>query len=110
MTVLIAQDDAASIETEMAKAAPANPVIVSRYADALSVAGRDLSAFESLLLELKEDKAVGVNDMIAIAVTYRGGGTRPRSKRHALELIEKRFVEIVRDAKKRSIASRVRPW
>jgi hypothetical protein len=102
--------DAAATETEMAKAAPADPDIVSRYADALSAAGRDRSAFEALLLELKEDKAVGVNDMIAIALAYRGGGTRPRSKKHALEVIEKRFVEIVRDAKKSSIASRVRPW
>lgn len=77
---------------------------------ALAAAGRDRSAFEAVLSELKEDEDLRANDVIAIAVAYRGGGVRPRSKTHALEMIERRFVEIVRDAKKNAVASRVRPW
>jgi hypothetical protein len=48
--------------------------------------------------------------VIAIAVAYRGGGVRPRSRTQALEMIEKRFVEIVRDARKNAAAARMRPW
>lgn len=109
MSNLPAQEEPAT-ENEMAKAAPADPVLVARYVEALAAAGRDRSAFEAVLSELKEDEDLRVNDIIAIAVAYRGGGVRPRSKAHALETIGKRFVEIVRDAKKNSIASRVRPW
>src|SRR5262245_51852330 len=109
MSTHSAQEEAAT-ETEMAKAAPADPLLVARYAEALAAAGRDRSAFEAVLSELKEDEDLRANDMISIAVAYRGGGVRPRSKTHALEMIERRFVEIVRDAKKNSIASRVRPW
>jgi hypothetical protein len=109
MTALIAQEEATTAEADMAKA-PANAVLVSRYAEALAAAGGRRSAFEAVLSELREDEDVRANDMIAIAVEYRGGGARPRSKAHALEMIEKRFVEIVRDAKKSAIASRVRPW
>jgi hypothetical protein len=110
MATLVVQDEAPAAETDMAKAAPADPVLVARYVEGLEAAGRDRSAFEAILSELKENEDVRVNDMIAIAVAYRAGGARPRSKKHALEMIEKRFVEIVRDAKKNSIASRVRPW
>jgi hypothetical protein len=110
MTTLIDQEQAQVTEADMAKAAPADPVLVSRYAAALAAAGMSRSDFENVLAELKEDEDVRANDVIAIAVAYRGGGTRPRSKTHAMELIEKRFVEIVRDAKKKSIAARVRPW
>lgn len=102
--------EASATETDMAKAAPADPVLVSRYADALASAGGNRSAFEAVFSELKEDADLRANDMIAIAVSYRGGGVRPRSKRHALEMIEHRFVEIVRDAKKNAIAGRARPW
>jgi hypothetical protein len=109
MSTLPAQE-APATETEMAKAAPANPVLVARYAEALAAAGRDRPAFEAVLSDLKEDDDVRANDMIAIAVAYRGGGVRPRSKAHALEMIERRFVEIVRDAKKNAVASRARPW
>jgi hypothetical protein len=110
MTELLAEEEALTTETEMAKAAPADPVLVSRYADALANAGMNRSAFEAVLSGLKEDEGARVNDIIAIAVAYRGGGVRPRSKKQALEMIEKRFVEIVRDTKKNSVASRVRPW
>ena len=61
----------------------------------LFAAGRSRSDFKSVLSALKRDKAVRVNDMIEITLAYRGGGTRPRSKVHALQMIEKRFVEIV---------------
>jgi hypothetical protein len=110
MTTLVGQEETTAADTDMAKAAPADPVLVSRYVEALAAAGRSRSAFEAVLSQLKSDGDARANDVIAIAVAYRGGGTRPRSKAHALEMIEKRFVEIVRDAKKNSIASRVRPW
>lgn len=107
MTALVAQDEAPAAETDMAQAPPANPLLVSRYAEALGAVGGNRSAFQTILSEIKNIRA---NDVIAIAIAYRGGGVRPRSKTHALEMIEKRFVEIVRDAKKSAIASRVRPW
>jgi hypothetical protein len=107
MTVLVAQDEAPPVETDMAKAAPADPLLVSRYLKALAAVGGNSSSFDAILSEIKGIRA---NDVIAIAVAYRGGGARPRSKTHALEMIERRFVEIVRDAKKSTIASRVRPW
>jgi hypothetical protein len=110
MTTRLAQEEAPSTETDMAKAAPADPALVSRYADALAAAGMNRSAFEEVLSELRQDEDVRANDMIAIALAYRGGGTRPRSKAHAIEMIQRRFVEIVRDAKKNAVASRVRPW
>jgi hypothetical protein len=110
MTSLLAYDEAPETEPDMAKAAPADPLLVSRYTKALASAGRNQSAFEAVLSEIKRDKGARANDVVSIALAYRGGGTRPRSKAHALEMIEKRYVEIVRDAKKSSIASRVRPW
>jgi hypothetical protein len=110
MTASLALEETPATETDMAKAAPADPVLVSRYAEALAAVGRNRIAFEELLSEIKSDTDVRKNDIVEIAVVYRGGGVRPRSKRHALEMIEKRFVEIVRDAQKRTMASRARPW
>jgi hypothetical protein len=108
MAVLIAQEQARA-ETDMAKAPPADPALVSRYAEALAAARESRSAFQAILSEIRENSDLRSNDVISIAIAYRGGGVRPRSKKHALEMIEKRFVEIVRDAKKNLIASRVRP-
>jgi hypothetical protein len=110
MATLSAQKEVSASEIDMAKPGTADSVLVSRYADALAAAGGNRPAFQATLSELKGDKDLRVNDVLAIAVAYRGGGVRPRSKAHALEMIERRFVEIVRDAKKKSIASRVRPW
>ena len=110
MTTLLSREEASTTETDMAKAAPADPILVARHADALSGAGMDRAAFEVAFSALKGDRNVRVNDVIAIAVAYRGGGVRPRSKTHALEMIERRFVEIVRDAKKNAAAARMRPW
>jgi len=110
MSMSTAQEEAQAAETDMAKAAPADPARVSHYAEAFAAAARDRAAFEAVLSELEQDVYVRANDVIAIAVLYRGGGLRPRSKAQALQMIEKRFVEIVRDAKKNALASRVRPW
>src|SRR5262245_36480200 len=109
MRASFTQEGAPTAETDMAKGAPADTVLVSRYAEALAAAGRNRFAFEIIFENLKADKGIRANDLVEIAVAYRGGGVRPRSKKHALEMIEKRFVELVRDAKKSSIASRVRP-
>jgi hypothetical protein len=94
----------------MAKANPADPTLVSLHAKALKAAGRSRTAFETALDNLRADEHLRVNDIIEIALVYRGGGVRPRSKAQAMETITKRFVEIVRDAKKTAVASRVRPW
>lgn len=110
MKTLSAQKEVPVSEIDMAKRAPADPVVVSRYTDALAAAAGNRSAFQATLSELKGNKDLRVDDVLAIAVAYRGGGVRPRSKAHALQMIERRFVEIVRDAKKKSIASRARPW
>ena len=109
MTTLLSREEAPTTDTDMAKA-PADPLLVARHADALAAAGKDRAAFEAAFSALKEDDDLRINDAIAIAVAYRGGGVRPRSKTQALEMIEKRFVEIVRDAKKNAAAARMRPW
>ena len=110
MTTLFPSEEVPTTEIDMAKAARADPALVVRHADALAAAGEDRVAFETALAELRADEELRVNDVIAIAVGYRRGGVRPRSKTQALQMIEKRFVEIVRDAKRNAVASRVRPW
>jgi hypothetical protein len=108
MTALLSREP--TTDTDMAKAPPADPVLVARHTEALSAAAGDRAAFEAAFSAMKSDHKLKVNDVIAIAVAYRGGGMRPRSKIQALEMIEKRFVEIVRDAKKIATAARMRPW
>ena len=110
MTTLLSREEVPTTETDMAKAPPADPVRVACHAEALSDAGMDRAVFEAAFSALKGDGNLRVNDVIAIAVAYRGGGVRPRSRTQALELIERRFVEIVRDAKKNAAAARMRPW
>jgi len=110
MTTLLSREEAPTTDTDMAKAPPADPVLVARHAEALSAAGEDRTAFQAAFSALRGDQALRVNDVVAIAVAYRGGGVRPRSKTQALEMIERRFVEIVRDTKKIASAARMRPW
>jgi hypothetical protein len=110
MTAVLSREEAPTTDTDMAKAPPADPVLVACHSEALCAAAGDREAFEAAFSALKIDHKLRVNDVIAIAVAYRGGGVRPRSKAQALEMIEKRFVEIVRDAKKNAAAARMRPW
>lgn len=109
MTIFSAMDAPSGTEDDMARAAVTQEIVDS-YVNQFQAAGADRAAFERVLCQLSDDPAPKSVDVVAIAVTYRGGGTKPRSRRAAIELISQRFVEIARTSKKNAVAERVRPW
>jgi hypothetical protein len=67
-------------------------------------------SFEALLSELTEDKTLSVADVVEIALQYRGGGSKPTSRKAALEIISKRFLELIRIKAQIAQAAKARPW
>ena len=83
---------------------------VTAYATRLSAAKMDRAAFDAVLRDLEADGALTSAELAAVAHRYNKGGKKPASKAKALDLIRKRFVEIVRTANKNKIAEKARPW
>jgi hypothetical protein len=95
-------------DTTKTKAADASRV--QPYVGRLVAVQRDRPAFETVLSELTADKALSVADVIEIALLYRGGGSRPTSRKVALEIISKRFLELIRIKAQIAQAAKARPW
>jgi hypothetical protein len=83
---------------------------IAEYGSRLKAAGRDRARFEQVARAIEKDRLLSVADVIAIALQYRGGGAKPNSKRAALEVLSKRFLEVVRDHTQGVQASKARPW
>jgi hypothetical protein len=56
------------------------------------------------------DASFIVADAIEVAFRYQGGGNRPTSKKAAMSLISKRFLELVRSQAQIKQADKARPW
>jgi hypothetical protein len=83
---------------------------VRNYVSRLNAAGRDRASYELVARAIEHDKTLSVSDIVSIALQYRGGGTKPGSKKAALELISRRFLELVRDHAQSVQAAKARPW
>jgi hypothetical protein len=84
-------------------------VLVAKYVVELKAAQRDRALFASVVARLEQEK-LSPPDFVRIAVEYRGGGTKPTSKKAAMDSIAKRFLELVRDHTKEVQAAKARPW
>jgi hypothetical protein len=90
--------------------AKADEARVSRHESALKAASLKRDEFDLALEALRSDHDLTVADAIEIAVRYHGGGSRPSSKKAALELISRRFLELVRSQAQIRQAAKARPW
>ncbi len=102
-------------EDEMARSARTSSPephrsLVAAYVLRLKTVGRSRDAFETLVGEMGKDARLVPADLIEIAVQFRGGGNRPSSRKAAIDVISKRFLELVRDHTKAAQAAKVRPW
>jgi hypothetical protein len=92
------------------KRIPADELKVAPYDARLKGAKLDRSAFESVYADILADDDLSVTDIIEIALRYRGGGSKPPSRKAALEIISKRFLELVRSKAQIAQAQKARPW
>jgi hypothetical protein len=83
---------------------------VRAYVARLNAAGLDRSAYEHVANAIERDKSLSVSDVVSIALQYRGGGTKPASRKAAMETIGRRFLELVRDEAQSVRAAKARPW
>jgi hypothetical protein len=83
---------------------------VAHYVARLRSATGDRAAFERELSALKSDPSASLKDIADVALMYRGGGDKPTSKKAALLVIEKRFLELIRNDNQVKQASKSRPW
>ena len=102
-------------DSNMARRAPlvklaSDDTRVDRYASKLRAAQLNREAFEAAVRSLSADSALTVSDVIEIAQQYRGGGVRAASRKAALEVISKRFLELVRSQAQIKQAAKSRPW
>jgi hypothetical protein len=84
--------------------------LIANYLARLKSAGRDREKFQHAVSALQQDTALSAADVISIALQYRGGGSKPATKKAALEVISKRFLELVRDHTQGVQAAKSRPW
>jgi hypothetical protein len=92
----------------MAKNKEANTEIVNQFAERLSASGCDQRNFDAVLCELKSSAAVRKIEAVEIACRYIGSSRKPESKKAAIEVIVKRFVEKARMRSKLVIAEKER--
>jgi len=83
--------------------------VVDAYIKRLVSPGLQRPAFDAVIGDLALDKFARKSEMIVIASKYVGVPLHLRSRKEALEVIKKRFVELSRFEKKQQIASKVIP-
>jgi hypothetical protein len=83
--------------------------VVDGYVTRLRKAGLQRGDFEAVVADLTGDKSARKSEVISIASKYVGVSLGSRSRKDALEVIRKRFVELVRFERKQEIASKVTP-
>lgn len=81
-------------------------VVVSK----LKQAGTESAAFVRIRGEIEKDPRLGLSELAAIAVVYRGGGPQPASRAAALRALDKRQLELVRNKAQIAQAKKARPW
>ena len=94
---------------DMAKKGQIDETRVAAYAARLVAADTDSHAFDQVLGEIKADDRVTAGELQLIATRYRGGGSKPHSRKAAISAISTRFAEIVRFHKNNRIEETVRP-
>lgn len=102
-------DSSSESECQLAKR-PAQEQVVSQHLDALTAAGRDQHAFDRAIEALRTDATAKTPELIEIAKSYAGRGKKIGSQKVALEIIRKRFIELVRYDAKNKVAKHSRPW
>jgi hypothetical protein len=83
---------------------------VVAYVDRLVALKLDEATFELVFGQLKADKSLNVADVVEIAQRYRRGGLKATSKKAAVEVIAKRFLELQRIRAQIAQAAKARPW
>ncbi len=83
---------------------------VDRYVALLADAGTNQEEFRKAFGGLKGSKKIGKPEIDAIANAYVGSIDRFKSKKAALEAIEKKFVQRVRFEGKMDIVDKLTPW
>ncbi|MEO1608276.1 MAG: hypothetical protein AAFR90_02830 [Pseudomonadota bacterium] len=89
---------------------PLNVQRIEYHLNALIASAFNRPDFDAAFAELKNDRQLMAADVIEIARQFRGGGVKPKSKKAAIDAIERRFVEKVRTEKNKLEAARARPW
>jgi hypothetical protein len=100
-------------ETDMARTTSksvADETRVASYVDRLVALKRDEAAFKQVFGQLAADKSLNVADVVEIAQRYRRGGLKAASKKAALEIVSKRFLELIRIEAQIAQAQKARPW
>ncbi len=83
-----------------------NDQIVTAYVTRFNEVGRSRPEFDHLLAQMRSDKQVGALEAVAIARRY--GFRVAKTKKAALEAIEKKFGDLVRTSALIEIAKKVR--
>jgi hypothetical protein len=78
--------------------------LVATYVSRLKAAGLQKSTFDEVFAALAADKLAKKGDVLTIASAYVGISLRARSRKDSLNMIEKKFVELVRFEEKQRIA------
>jgi hypothetical protein len=97
-------------DLDMANKTVANAQRVIDWVETLNRCGTDKAAHDKAFAALSSDVALTAGELQAIAVKYRGGGTKPTSKKASLEVVAKRFLELRRNKTQLEQASKSRPW
>lgn len=87
-----------------------NTELVNSVVVKLKQAGTDTAAFARARGDVEKDGRLGLPELSAIAVAYRGGGPQPASRVAALRAIDKRQLELVRNKAQIAQAKKARPW
>ena len=95
---------------DMPKAQPLNELLIDEHVDRLKAAGTSEALFVAALVLVRADKRLTGKEIFAIAWTYGRGGLRPKSRKAAIDKIELRFNEVVRNAANLKIAKAAKPW
>ncbi len=87
-----------------------NRPLVDRYLDRLRKAGSTRSDFDTVVAHLAADKTARKAEVVCIASEYLGTSLRSKhTKLDAVQIIRKRFVELVRSQRELEIASKTTP-
>jgi hypothetical protein len=109
MSMQLFQHDDETKGGDMARAkAAVNQAAVREHVRRLKAAGVEPDAREFAYSALISDASLSAADVIEISEQFVVPAKRPGSKKAALELISKRFVELARQKKQIAVAAKVR--
>ena len=89
---------------------PIQNATVDDYVTRLKNAGPNRSEFDIVIADLADDKKARKAAVVRIASIYSGTSMRPSAKKgDAVQVIKKRFIELVRTRRELEIASKTTP-